>query len=138
MLVELAFLLLCAVAGRFVLTAVGMPEIDPSGVVVGTAVYAATVAVLLVIGIPPMPIVAAGIALTVALVFVAAGRSGPSREKGALFWPERRTAISVTLVLATGAVFHPLRLVRDATDASAHLAYAALLQDGSLGVPPVE
>ena len=137
MLVELAFLLLVAVIGRLLMGAAGMPDVDPSGVVVGTAVYGATVALLLVVGTPPLPLVAMGISLAVALLLASGGGSWSARLALSSVRPDRRTITSVLLVIVTGAVFHPLRLVRDATDAGPHLRYAALLHDGSLMIGDV-
>ena len=137
MLVELAFLLLVGVIGRLVLGAARMPDVDPSGVVVGTAVYATAVALLLVIGVPALPLLAAGMALVVAALLASRGHPWRAPRVWSSARPGRRTVMSVMLVLATGAVFHPLRLVRDATDAGSHLRYAALLQDGSLVIGDV-
>ncbi len=129
MLVEIAFLLLAAISGRLLLSRSPGPDSDPSGLLVGTAVYVASVAVLLVLGLPARPSTGILLTLTVA-VLAAASRSG--RPRWSSLRPRRRTALAGSLVLVTGAVFHPLRLVRDATDASAHLAYGARLQEGTL------
>ena len=137
MLVELAFLLLVAVIGRLVMGVAGMPDVDPSGVIVGTAAYGATVALLLVVGAPPLPLVAMGISLAVALLLASGRGSWSAGFAWSSVRPGRRTVTSVTLVLVIAASFHPLRLVRDATDAGSHLRYAALLQDGSLVISDV-
>lgn len=137
MLVELTFLLLIAVVGRLALSRLPGHGVDPSGAIVGSALYVAAVIVLLGVGLPAQPLTAMLVSLAAGLLlaFGADPRMWRSRVSG--LRPERRTAIATTLVLSTGALLHPLRLVRDATDASAHLAYAARLQDGPFAIAEV-
>lgn len=137
MLVELTFLLLIAVVGRLALSRLPGHGVDPSGAIVGSALYVAAVIVLLGVGLPAQPRTAMLVSLAAGLLlaFGADPRMWRSRVSG--LRPERRTTIATTLVLSTGALLHPLRLVRDATDASAHLAYAARLQDGPFAIAEV-
>lgn len=136
MLVELVFLFLVAVAGRLCLARDEVDDVDPSGLIVGTALYVTCVAVVLITGLPGSP--AAAIVMAVAVGFgvaIACRRNdkddGPARP-AVTFRPRRRTVLAVGAVVATGAVFHSLRLVRDATDAWAHLNIGARLRDGTL------
>ena len=139
MLTELAFLLLVAVAGRLSIVRGPASHVDPSGLLVGTALYVTAVAGLLIVGLPGRPVAAVLITLSVGAVLTASRQ----RSMGSLRWalvglrPHRRTVVAVMAVVATGAAFYPLRLVRDATDAGRHLAVGAGLHDGTFALADV-
>ena len=137
MLVEIAFLLLIAVVGRLALSRLPGHDMDPSGAVVGSALYAASVAMLLGIGLPAQPVTAMLVSLVVGLLLAFGVDRRMWRSRISELRPQRRSMIAAGLVLITGALLHPLRLVRDATDAWSHLSMAVRLQDGSLAIAEV-
>ena len=132
MAVELGFLLAFAVVGRIVALSERNTG-DPSGVITGSAVYAAVVATTLALGVPLRPTTAAAVALALAAAMaVSKGlRPVPKVSSWRPRW-SRSWLLATGSVLGVATVVSPFRLVRDSGDAGSYLSLGARIAEGSL------